>query len=194
MKQTSMDRCFQTHTTYLHRFWNSDSDINQSDMKPNSELRNQRLSKGLLHLKDKLEKLLGQLQDSSILREIGDDDELGSLFVNLIILLPKAEYFKLVIGGGYLNSTTNLTNYSWPLEPVRMIMTGINGQDFTASDLSCASHQISLSPETQKLTSFVIRGKQYAYQAGFIGLCCLSHWLGRMMVNNFETHIKKRKL
>ena len=63
----------------------------------NSELRIQRPSKCPLHLKDNLEKLLGQLQDSGIIREMGDDDELGSLFVNSFILLPKADYFKLVI-------------------------------------------------------------------------------------------------
>ena len=60
-------------------------------LKPNSEIRKQRLSKCPLHLEDKLEKLLGQLQDSGIIREMGDDDELGSLFVNPIKLLPKAD-------------------------------------------------------------------------------------------------------
>ena len=48
-------------------------------LKPNSELRKQRSSKCPPHLKDKLEKLLGQLQDSGVVREMGDDDELGSL-------------------------------------------------------------------------------------------------------------------
>ena len=129
-------------------------------LKPNSELRKQRPSKVPLHLKDKLEKLLGQLQETNIIREMGDDDELGSLFVNPIILLPKADYVKLVIDARYLNSITDLTNYSWPLEPVQMIMTRINGKYFTASDLSCAYHQVPLSEDTQKLTSFIVGGKQ----------------------------------
>ena len=111
-------------------------------LKPNSELTEQRPSKGPLHLKDKLEKLLGQLQDSGIIREMGDDDELGSLFVNSIILLPKADYLNLVLNDSHLNSITDLTNCSWPLEPVQMIMTRINGKYFTASDLSCAYHPI----------------------------------------------------
>ena len=128
-------------------------------LKPNSGLRKQRPSKCPLHLKDKLELLLGQLQDSGIIREMGDDDELGSLLVNPIILLPKADYVKLVIDARYLNSISDPTNYSWPLEPVQMIMTRINGKYFTASDLSCAYHQVPLSPETQKMTSSVIVGK-----------------------------------
>ena len=91
---------------------------------------------------------------------MGDDDELGSLFVNPIILLPEADYVKFVMYARYLNSITDLTNYSWPLEPVQTIMTRINGKYFTTSDLSRAYHQVPLSPETQKLTSFVIRGNQ----------------------------------
>ena len=162
-------------------------------MKPNSELRKQRPSKCPLHLKDKIEKLLGQLQDSGIIREMGDNDELGSLFVNPIILLPKADYVKLVIDARYLNSITDLTNYSWPLEPFQMIMTRINGNYFTASDFSCAYHQVPLSLETQSLASFVIGGKQYTYQVGFYGFCGLPQWFSRMMAINFELLIKKKK-
>ena len=157
----------------------------QVTLKPNSELGKQRPSKGPLRLKDKLEKLLGQLKESGIVREMGEDDELGSLIVNPIILLPKADYVELVIDA-YLNPITNLTNYSWPLEPVQIIITRINGKYFTASDLSCAYHQVPLPPETQKLTSFVTGRKQYTYQIGFFGLCRLPQWFNRMMAITFE--------
>ena len=60
-------------------------------LKPNSELKKQRPSKRPFHLKDKLGKLFGQLQDSGIIQEMGDDNELGSPFVNPIRLLPKAD-------------------------------------------------------------------------------------------------------
>ena len=162
-------------------------------LKPNSELRKQRPSKCPLHLKHKLEKLLGQLQDSGTIREMGDDDELGSLSANPLILLSKADYVKLVIDARYLNSITNLTNYSWPQEPVQMIMTRINGIYFTASDFSCAYHQVSPTPETQKMTSFVIGGEQYTYQVGFLGLCSLPQWFSRIMAINFEPLIKKKQ-
>ena len=162
-------------------------------LKLNSKLRKQRPRKCPLHLKDKQKKLLGQLQDSGIIREMGDDDELGSLFVNPIILLPKTDYVKRVIEARYLNSITELTNYSWPLEPVQMIMTRINGKYFTASDLSCAYHQVTLSLGTQKLTSFVIGGKQYTFQVGFYGLCGLPQWFSRMMAIIFEALIKKKE-
>ena len=91
---------------------------------------------------------------------MGDDDEMGSVFVNPIILMPKNDYVKLFIDARYLNSVTDLTNYPWPLEPVQMIMTRVNGKFFSVSDLSCAYHEVPFSYETQKLTSFIIGGQQ----------------------------------
>ena len=109
-------------------------------MKPNIELKRQRHSKVPLHLKEKLAKLLTQLKDSDIFREMVDDDEMGSLFVNPIILMPKHDYLKLVVGARFLNSVTHLTIYSWRLEPVKMIKTRVNGKLFSVSDVSCAYH------------------------------------------------------
>ena len=73
---------------------------------------------------------------------------MGSLFVNPIILMPRNDYVKLVIFSRYLNSVNNLTNYPWPLEPVQMTMTKVKGKIFSVSVLSCAYHQVPLSPET----------------------------------------------
>ena len=120
-------------------------------LKPNSELRKHRPSKVPFHLKDKLEKLLGQLQETGIIRKMGDDDELGSLFVKPIILLPKADYVKLVIDARYPNSITDLTNYSWPLEPVQMIMTKINGKNFKTSQQVISLVHITKYLLTKKL-------------------------------------------
>ena len=109
-------------------------------LKPNVELKRRRASKVPLHLKDKLEKLLTKLKDADIIREMGDDDEMGSIFVNPIILKPKNDNVKLVIDARYLNSVTDLTNYSWPLEPIQMIMARVNGKFSSVSDLSFAYH------------------------------------------------------
>ena len=162
-------------------------------LKPNVELKRQRPSKVPLHLKEKLEKLLTQLKDADIIREMGDDDEMGSLFVNPIILMPNSDYVKLVIDARFLISVTDLTNYSWPLETVQMIMTRVNGKFFSVSDLSCAYHQVPLSPETQKLTSFIIGGRQYTYTRGFYGLCGLPNFFSSLMTFHFEPLIKKKQ-
>ena len=161
-------------------------------LKPNVELKRQRPSKVPLHLKEKLEKLLTQLKDADIIRQMGDDNEMGSLFVNPIILMPKNDYLKLVIDARYLNSVTDLTNYSWPLEPVQMIMTRVNGKVFSVSNLSSA-YQVPLSPELQKLTTFIIGGKQYTYTRGFYGLCGLPIFFSGLMTICFDPLIKKKQ-
>ena len=66
-------------------------------LKRNVELKRQRPSKVPLHSKEKLEKLSTQLMDADFIREMGDDDEMGSLFVNPIVLMLKSDYVKLVI-------------------------------------------------------------------------------------------------
>ena len=162
-------------------------------LKPNNELKQQTPSKVPLHLEEKLEKLLTQLKGAGIIRKMGDDDEMGTLFVHPIILLPKNDYVKLVIDARYLNSVNDLTNYSWPIEPLKMIMTRVNGKVFSVSDLSCAYHQVPLSPETQKLTSFIIGGKQYTYTRGFYGLCGFPNFLSRLMTIHFDPLIKKKQ-
>ena len=124
---------------------------------------------------------------------MGDDDEMGSLFVNHIILVPKSDYAKLVIEARFLNSVTVLTKYSWPLEPVQMIMARVNGKFFSVSDLSCAYQQVSLSPDTQKLTSFIIGGSQYTYTRRFYGLCGLPIFFSRLMTIQLEPLIKKKQ-
>ena len=162
-------------------------------LKPNVELKRQRASKVPLHLKDQLEKLLTQLKDTNIIREMGDDDEMGSLFVEPIVLMPKNNYVKPVIDARYLNTVTDLRNCSWPLEPVQMIMTRVNGKFFTVSDLSCAYDQVPLSFETQKLTSFVIGGRQYSFTRGLYGLCGLPNFFSRLMTIHFDPRIRKKQ-
>ena len=161
-------------------------------IKWNIELERQRPSKVPLHLKEKLEKFLTQLKDGDIIQEMGDDYEMGSLFVNPIILMPKCDFVKLVKDARFLNSVTDLTNYSWPLEPLQMIMTRGNGKFFSVSDLSCAYHQVPLSLETQKLTSFIIGGRQYTYTRGY-GHCGLPSFFSRLMTIHFEPLNKKKQ-
>ena len=90
-----------------------------------------------------------------------DYEEMGSLLIHPIILMPKNDFLKLVTEARYLNSLTDLTDFAWPSEPMQVILTKVNGKFFSLSDLFCAFHQGLLSPETQKLTSFIIGGRQY---------------------------------
>ena len=107
--------------------------------------------------------------------------------------MPKSDYVKLVIDARILNSVTDLTKYSWPLEHVQMIITRVNGKLFSVSDLSCAYHQVPLSTEIQKLTSFIIGGRQYTYTRGFYALCGLPKFFSRLMTIHFELLNKKKQ-
>ena len=118
---------------------------------------------------------------------MGDDDEMGSLFEHPIILQPKQDYVKLIIDARYLNSVTDLTNYSWPLEPIQTTMTLINGKIFSVSDLSCAFHQVPLGEPTQKLTSLIIGGKHNTFTRGFYGLKGLPSFFSRINSHQEET-------
>ena len=161
-------------------------------LKPKAELKRQRPSKVPLHLKEKLEKLFTQLKDADLIRKMGDDDA-RITFCQSHHFNAQNDYVKPVIDARHLNSVTDLTNYSWPLEPVHMIMTRVNGKIFSVSDLSCAYHQVPLSPETQKLTSFIIGGRQYTYTRGFYSLCGLPNFFSRLMTIHFDPLIRKKQ-
>ena len=115
-----------------------------------------------------------------------NDEELGTAFINPVILIPKGEALKLVLDARYLNSVTDLTTYSWPLEPLQCLLDRVHGKYFMTTDMSCAYHQVPLSKEAQKLVSFVIGGLQWKFIRGFYGLCGLPNFFSRIMMLSFR--------
>ena len=101
----------------------------------------------------------------------------------------KKDYIKLVLVARYLNSITDTSNCSWPLKPVQFLMTRINGSYFTSS-----SDQVPLTDESQKLTSFIVGGRQYTYQVGFNGLKPLPKFFSKLMRYAFGTLIKEKAI
>ena len=88
-------------------------------MKEDAKLRKQRPSKVSLHYRDGLDFLPNDWQRAGISREMWCVVEMGSLFTNPIIILPKGDTVKLVIDARNLNSITDLSNNSLPLELVQ---------------------------------------------------------------------------
>ena len=158
-----------------------------------AQFKKQRPSKVPFHLRDKLEVLMDELIQAGIIRELDENDDMNSWFVNPIIILPKKDYVKLVIDARYLNSITDTSNSSWPLEPLHVLITRVNGSYFTSSDLSCAYHQVPLTSDTQKLTGFIIGGRQYTNQVGFYGLKPLRNFFSKLMRYAFGPLIKENK-
>ena len=123
---------------------------------------------------------------------MGNAKEMGSEFINAIIILPNGNTVKLVIGARYLNSITDLSRYSWPLEPIGSLLSRLKGNLFTTSDLGSAYNQVPLTEETKQLVSSVIGPKQYTFERGFYGLCSLPNFFSRIMTIYIAPLIRKK--
>ena len=117
---------------------------------PNVTLSKQRPSKVPLRYQEKLENLLDQLCKTGIIREMGNENEMGSEFINPITILPKGNTIKLEIDARYLNSITDLSVYSWPLEPIGSRLTKLKGT--TSLPVICVQLTIK-SPSPRKQNS-----------------------------------------
>ena len=135
---------------------------------------------------------MDELIQAGKIRELNENDDVNSWFVNPVIILPKKDYVKLVTDTRYLNSITDTSNSSWPLEPLNVLMTRITGNIFTSSDLSSAYNQVPLTEDTQKVTSFIVGGRQYTYRVGFYGLKPLPSFFSKLMHYAFGPLIKNR--
>ena len=78
---------------------------------------------------------------------MGSKTEMGSECINPIIVLSKGNIVKLVIDSRYLNSITDLSRYSWPLEPIGSFITKTKENFFTTSDLCSAYNQVPLTQQ-----------------------------------------------
>ena len=136
---------------------------------------------------------MDELIQVGIIRELNEKDDMNSWFVNLVIILPKKDYVKLVIDARYLNSITDTSNSSWPLETLNVLMTRITAAIFTGSDLSSAYNQVPLTEDTQKNTSSILGGRQYTYQVGCYGLKPLPSFFSKLMRYAFGPLIKRKQ-
>jgi hypothetical protein len=138
---------------------------------------------------------LKDLTENGIIEEMGNDpdkNEMGTAFINPIIIIPKGNIIKLVIDARYLNSITDLSLYSWPLEALEVQLNRIHGEYFSVTDMSCAYHQVPLDEETQQLVSFVIGDCQLKFVRGFYGLSGLPNYFSRIMTMQFKSLIQRK--
>ena len=73
---------------------------------------------------------MDELIRAGIIRELKENSDMNNLFVNLVIILPKKDYVQLVIESRFLNSITDKSSSSWPLESLNLLMTRITGTIF----------------------------------------------------------------
>ena len=123
---------------------------------------------------------MNELIQAGIIRELNENDDLNSWFVNPVIILPKKDYVRLVIDARYLNSITETRISSWPLEPLNVLMTRITGTIFTSSDLSSAY-------------CLIVGGRQYTHQIGIYGLKLSPSFFSKLMRYAFGSLIKRKE-
>ena len=177
--------CYSHHKYHVGK-------INQQfhiKLNKDAQLRKQRPSKVPLQYREKLKELLKTLEENGIIAEMGKDNnkhELGTSFINPIIIIPKGNNIKIVLDARFINSVSDLTTYSWPLEPLETILTRLKGKIFSTADMSCAYMQVPLTKATQRLVSFVVGGTQYTFMTGFYGLSGLPNFFSRVMTIAFK--------
>ena len=78
----------------------------------------------------------------------------GNTFTNPVIILRKGESLKIVLDARNLNSLIDESNCNWPIEPVDVALTRINGTIFTTADLNSAYNQIPLDEQSMRYSFY----------------------------------------
>ena len=88
--------------------------------KENCKLQTQRPSKVPIHYRDRLNKLLTELEKYNIIKQIGSSSDekhtIGTTFLSPLIIIPKGDSTKVGLDARHLTSNTNQELESWPIE------------------------------------------------------------------------------
>ena len=103
-------------------------------LKPDAVFKKQRASKVPIPLHDKVNRLLDILEQYEIISPVNKEEQpKGNTFINPVIILAKGESLKIVLDARYLNSLIDESKCNWPIEPIQVILTKINGKYFTTA-------------------------------------------------------------
>ena len=140
-------------------------------MKRDAIFKKQRISKVPIHLRERIQKLLDVLKKYDIIAPVNKEQlSTGNTFTNPVIIQRKGESLKIVLDARYLNSMIDESKCNWPIEPVDVALTRINGTIFTTADLNSAYNQIPLDEQSMRYTHFTIGNEQYCFKRLFYGI------------------------
>ena len=126
-------------------------------LKPDAVFKKQRASKEPINLHDKVNRLLDTLEQYKIISPVNKEEKpKGNTFINPVIILAKGESLKIVLDASYLNSLIDKTKCNWPVEPIQVILTKINGKYFTTADMNSAYNQMPLDEQSRRLTNLLL--------------------------------------
>ena len=118
-----------------------------------------------------MNRLLDILEQYKIISPVNKEEQpKGNTFINPVIILAKGESLKIVLDARYLNSLIDESKCNWPIEPIQVILTKINGKYFTTADMNSAYNQMPLEEQSRRLTQFVIGNQQYEFNRLFYGI------------------------
>ena len=164
-------------------------------LKPNAQLMTQRPSKVLIHYRAKLNALLKELEKYNIIKQIGsspqDKPVFGTTYLNPLIIIPKGDTIKCVLDARHLNSKTEQSDESWPIEPSSPQLARANKKYKSAIDPMYAYAHTPLDEDTIKLTSFSSGDKLFAFIRGFYGLKTLPNFFTEQMSTFFKNLIEQ---
>ena len=139
--------------------------------KPDAVFKKQRASKVPIHLHDKINRLLDILEQYKFISPVNKEEQpKGNTFINPVINLAKGESLKIVLDARYLNSLIDESKCNWPIEPIQVIFTKINGKYFTTADMNSAYNKMPLDEQSRRLIQFVIGNQQHEFNRLFYGI------------------------
>ena len=80
--------------------------------------------------------------------------------MNPVIFLAKRESLKIILDARYLNSLIDESKCVWPIGPIQVVLTKINGNYFTTADMNSTYSQMPLDEQSRQLTQFIIANQQ----------------------------------
>ena len=162
-------------------------------LKPDAVFKKQRASKVPIHLHDKVNRLLDILEQYEIISPVNKEEQpKGNTFINPVIILAKGESLKIVLDARYLNSLIDESKCNWPIEPIQVILTKINGKYFTTADMNSAYSQMPLDEQSRRLIQFVIGNQQYEFNRLFYGISIGPAAFSAFMSKTFRPLILKK--
>ena len=162
-------------------------------MKKDALFKKQRISKVLIHLRERIQKLLDILKKYDIIAPVNKEQlSTGNTITNPVIILRKGESLKIVLDARYLNSMIDESKFNRPIEPVDVALTRINGIIFTTADLNSAFNQIPLDEESMRYTHFTIGNEQYCFKGLFYGISIGTAAFASILTHFLYPLIRKR--
>ena len=153
----------------------------------------QRASEVPIHLHDKVNRLLDILEQFEIISPVNKEEQpKGNAFINPVIILAKGESLKIVLDARYLNSLIDESKCNWPIEPIQVILTNINGKYFTTADMNSAYNQMPLDEQSRRLTQFDIGNQQYEINRLLYGISIGPAAFPAFMIKIFRPLILKK--